>query len=90
MQISTKSSDAQIPTLILFENGKEVRRLTPSSGNGHIKTVLTRVRISWLHVHFEQAAWAIAPEHTSDCPAGIVGRTVHSCAALSLLPLFLQ
>lgn len=44
VQISTKGWDNQIPTLILFENGKEVRRLCPAPRHGQPKVTLSRVR----------------------------------------------
>lgn len=35
--------DNQIPTLILFDNGKEVRRMSPAPRPGYSKVVLSKV-----------------------------------------------
>eukprot|EP00892_Ulva_mutabilis_P000194 jgi/Ulvmu1/10175/UM006_0131.1 len=44
-KISTKGLDNQLPTLILFENGKEVRRLSPAPRSGQPKVALSRRNI---------------------------------------------
>ena len=44
MQISLSGWDSQVPTLILFEGGKEQMRLPQSAAVGKSKATMSRVR----------------------------------------------
>lgn len=72
MQISLSGWDTQVPTVILFESGKEQRRLPHSAAASKNKTFMSRVCLSFDSRHFERSSGALSDvfrdseEHSSE------------------------